>query len=328
MPQRGSVALQTTDTVSQTRLLKSDRRRTERGDVDAVEYLRRMRGGAQSLLLRCSDGSKYVVKFQNNPQGKRVLANELLGTLLARKLGLPTAKPLVVQASMEFVQKGEYTTFQHVRGRQQMQAGLCFGSRYLSIAKPKTSTEAALESAIDYLRAGYLQMIGNITDIAGFLVFDKWTCNTDRRQTIVVRDHGSKFHKVVMIDQGLCFNGNAWTFPDAPLRGIDLYYQVFERIPSFSNFELWLDRLEHLINRYVLEMTADEVPPEWYENDRDSLQRLLARLDFRRAHVADLVWSTWKYARKEIPHWNFPQNRVAWARPTDARQLRFADDRP
>jgi hypothetical protein len=42
-----------------------------------------MRGGAQSHLMRCDDGYYYVVKFQNNPQHRRILVNELLGTRLA-----------------------------------------------------------------------------------------------------------------------------------------------------------------------------------------------------------------------------------------------------
>src|SRR5271166_5034186 len=53
----------------------------------AVEQIRRMRGGAQSHLMRCSDGNYYVVKFQNNPQRRRILVNELLGTRLAARLG-------------------------------------------------------------------------------------------------------------------------------------------------------------------------------------------------------------------------------------------------
>jgi hypothetical protein len=32
----------------------------------AVAQIRRMRGGAQSHLMRCADGNYYVVKFQNN----------------------------------------------------------------------------------------------------------------------------------------------------------------------------------------------------------------------------------------------------------------------
>jgi hypothetical protein len=54
----------------------------------ALEQLRRMRGGAQPHLMRCSDGNYNVVKFQNNPQHGRILVNELLGTELAARLRL------------------------------------------------------------------------------------------------------------------------------------------------------------------------------------------------------------------------------------------------
>jgi hypothetical protein len=57
--------------------------------IEALEQIRRMRGGAQSHLMRCSDGNYYVVKFQNNPQHRRIPVNELLGTRLASRLGLP-----------------------------------------------------------------------------------------------------------------------------------------------------------------------------------------------------------------------------------------------
>ena len=49
----------------------------------AVEHVRRMRGGAQAHLMRCDDDGYYIVKFQNNPQHLRILANEMLGTLRA-----------------------------------------------------------------------------------------------------------------------------------------------------------------------------------------------------------------------------------------------------
>ena len=51
--------------------------------LTAVEHMRRMRGGAQSHLMRCNDERYYVVKFRNNPQGPRILANEMLASHLA-----------------------------------------------------------------------------------------------------------------------------------------------------------------------------------------------------------------------------------------------------
>src|SRR6266516_3001356 len=56
-----------------------------------------MRGGAQAHLMRCSDGNFYVVKFRNNPQHLRVLANELLATRLAQGAELPVAAAEVVE---------------------------------------------------------------------------------------------------------------------------------------------------------------------------------------------------------------------------------------
>jgi len=59
--------------------------------VEAVQHVRRMRGGAQGHLMRCSDGQFYVVKFRNNPQHLRVLTNEMLATRLAERAGFAGA---------------------------------------------------------------------------------------------------------------------------------------------------------------------------------------------------------------------------------------------
>ena len=69
----------------------------------ALEQIRRMRGGAQSHLMRCDDGYYYVVKFQNNLQHRRILVNELLGTKLAARLGLPTVPVEIVAVSEELI---------------------------------------------------------------------------------------------------------------------------------------------------------------------------------------------------------------------------------
>jgi hypothetical protein len=53
-----------------------------------------MRGGAQSHL--CDGGGYYIVKFQNNPQHIRVLANEMPETPAG---GKPTASFLFLACS-------------------------------------------------------------------------------------------------------------------------------------------------------------------------------------------------------------------------------------
>ena len=67
--------------------------------VLAVQHIRRMRGGAQGQLMLGADGHAYVVKFQNNPQHRRVLANELLASRLARAAGLSAPETELIDVS-------------------------------------------------------------------------------------------------------------------------------------------------------------------------------------------------------------------------------------
>ena len=82
----------------------------------AVQQIRRMRGGAQAHLMRCDDAGYYVVKFQNNPQGTRILANELLGTRLAARMGLPVPAIAIVEVREDLIAQTEDLVIQLGRG--------------------------------------------------------------------------------------------------------------------------------------------------------------------------------------------------------------------
>jgi len=99
--------------------------------TEAVQHIKRMRGGAQSHLMRCDDGHYYVVKFRNNPQHERVLANEFLATRLAERVGLPVPVAEVVDVKAWLVEHTSDLTIL-LGGREiQVEAGLQFGSRYV-----------------------------------------------------------------------------------------------------------------------------------------------------------------------------------------------------
>ena len=63
----------------------------------AVQAIRRMRGGAQSQLMLGADGKLWVVKFRNNPQHVRVLANELIATRLGGRADEHRVQPRAVE---------------------------------------------------------------------------------------------------------------------------------------------------------------------------------------------------------------------------------------
>lgn len=260
----------------------------------ALEHIRRMRGGAQAHLLRCKDGGYYVVKFQNNPQHVRILANELLGTRLAARLGLPTPQVAVVEVKQELIELTTELAVHIGADRTPCRPGFQFGSRY-----PGNPAELPVH---DFLPDEQLREVENLFDFAGMLAFDKWTCNTNGRQTIFLVEPGRSRYQAMMIDQGFCFNAGEWTFPDAPLRGLYVRQRVYDGVRGMEAFEPWLARLER-IDEGVLDGIAKEIPAEWYDGDTDALYSLLERLLWRRERVPDLILEAKNSTRQPFVNW-------------------------
>ncbi|MGD1209830.1 MAG: HipA family kinase [Candidatus Acidiferrales bacterium] len=261
----------------------------------AVEQIRRMRGGAQAQLMRCTDEAYYVVKFQNNPQGVKVLANELLGTKLAARLGLPVPATAVIEVRESLIEHTEDLVMELGRGRARCRAGLQFGSRY-----PGSPAETVV---YDFLPDEQLREAVNLADFCGMLVFDKWTCNTNGRQAIFFRAAGESRYQARMIDQGFCFNAGEWNFPDAPLRGLYARHRVYEPVRGVESFEPWRARIETKMTENVLEEVSSEIPPEWYDFDPDALEKMLEQLLRRRKLVRELIVSAWKSTAQPFPNW-------------------------
>ncbi len=279
-----------------------------------------MRGGAQAHLMRCADERSrdlyYVVKFQNNPQHRRVLVNELLGTRLAARIGLPTTPVAVVEVSEELIRLTPALTVEQPRWRIPCQAGLQFGSCYPE--NPRVVT------VHDFLPDEQLREVRNLPDFAGMLVFDKWTCNTNGRQTVffaATQEGRGRFEPIadrpgltedvswdmpryhaLMIDQGFCFNAGEWNYPDAPLRGLYARNRVYEGVTGMESFAPWITRVENLAERALGEL-VQEVPPEWYEDDYDTLSRLIEQLYRRRTRLPDLLLAAKNTTRQPFPNW-------------------------
>jgi len=99
--------------------------------IQAVQHIRRMRGGAQRHLMRCTDGYHYVVKFQNNPQHTRILVNDWLGTRLAEMIGLPAPVANVVDAHPWLIEHSPELRIDLCGRKTMTTPGPSFGSRYV-----------------------------------------------------------------------------------------------------------------------------------------------------------------------------------------------------
>jgi hypothetical protein len=246
----------------------------------ALEHTRRLRGGSQPHLMRCSDGNYYVVKFWNNPQGRRILVNEWIATRLAVALGLPAPPCSIIQVPKSLIERSAGLSIQMPIGRVPCRSGNQFGSRY-----PAYPGDEFLSDSIP---SNCLRDISNLRDFLGMLAFDKWTCNTDGRQVVFIRHWFGSSHAVMMIDNGLCFNGMEWNFPDAPRRSLYTRLQVYETVSSLNSFEPWVGRIEAFRDGALNEI-AREVPEEWLADDRPHLDRMLECLWYRRLKVRALL---------------------------------------
>ncbi|MCH7766028.1 MAG: phosphatidylinositol kinase [Acidobacteria bacterium] len=268
----------------------------ERNLRRALQHVRRMRGGAQAHLLRCDDQAFYVTKFQNNPQHLRVLANELLAALLADALGLPVARPEVVEVSPELIDNTSELRIQKAGRWQKCLPGFQFGSRF-----PGQPNSVLVH---DLLPDEHLSEVENLAAFAGMLLFDQWTCNTNGRQVIFIAEpHQRSGYRALMIDQGFCFNAGEWNFPDSPLRGLYHRQRVYAQVRGWRSFEPYLSRLEALPPS-VLDQAAAAVPPEWYNADTQTMTRLLEQLDRRRARIRELIAAVKNSSRQPFPHWS------------------------
>ena len=262
--------------------------------ISAVQHLRPLRGGAQSHLLKASDGASYVTKFQNNPQHIRVLVNEMLATNLGLALGLPMPRVAVIEVFDWLIERTEDLRINLGSSKIPCRSGKQLGSLYMGSESPGLT--------LDYLPRELLQRVVNVGDFARVLVLDKWTCNSDGRQAIFWKAPRRQRYAATFIDQGYCFNAGDWTFPDSPLRGAYANNCVYEGVTGWEAFEPALTRAEEMDAGTIWRYAA-EIPDEWYEGDRDGLHVLVEALHRRRGAIRKLITEFRRSNRSPFPNW-------------------------
>lgn len=262
--------------------------------VLAVQQIRRMRGGAQGHLMLGADGNPYVVKFQNNPQHRRVLANEFLASRLAAAAGLSVPEVDLVEVTPWLIEHTPQLEIDLGRRREKCLPGLQFGSRFVGGMMPG--------QVVDYLPEEQLLEVKNLPEFLGILALDKWTGNANGRQAVFVRKQRERRYKAVFIDYGHCFHCGEWRYEDAPLRGVYPRNLVYREVTGWESFSPWLERLETMPEETVW-AAANEVPPEWYGGDLSEMEALVERLLARRGRIREAVEIFGRSDRRPFPKW-------------------------
>jgi hypothetical protein len=270
--------------------------------VLAVQQIRRMRGGAQGQLMLGADGHVYVVKFQNNPQHIRVLANEFLASRLAQAAGLTAPETELIEVSRWLVENTPELEMDLGRTRVRCQPGLQFGSRFVGGLMPG--------QVVDFLPEEQMAEVRNLAEFAGILALDKWTGNANGRQAVFARKQREHRYRAVFIDYGYCFHAGEWKFEDLPLRGVYYRNDVYRTVAGRESFEPWLTRLETMAAETVW-AAASQIPPEWYGGDLSEMEALVEKLLLRRSRIREMIQAFRDSPRAPFPNWGWAADKNA-----------------
>jgi hypothetical protein len=269
--------------------------------LTARRYVRKMRGGAQSHLLEADDGKFYIVKFQNNPQHRRILVNELVSAVFLKHLQISAAPAALIRITPEFL-AGNPDIYIHLGSQRiPVEPGWHFGSRHPG--NPDTT------AVYDFVPDGLLGRVTNLDDFLRVLVFDKWMANADGRQCVFFRAHVEEWHSAprqafvaVMIDHGFVFNGPTWELTESPLQGLYPRKLVYEQVGSLKDFEPCLEQVVNFPDE-VVDQACRQIPPEWLGGEEDQFEQLLEKLMQRRHRVPELVSDSRKARTNPFPNW-------------------------
>jgi hypothetical protein len=274
--------------------------------VNARRFIRKMRGGAQAHLMEAEDGKCYIVKFQNNPQHRRVLINELIAAEILLHLQISSPDYQLIRLTPEFLLANPDVCLQLGTRHIPVDPGWHFGSRH-----PGDPDRLAI---YDFIPDALLNQVANAEQFRAVLVFDRWAGNADGRQSIFFRatlkdwlaQPGVPPRKqgfvTLMIDHGFIFNGPHWNFTESAITGLYARRTVYQTVKSLDDFEPWLSRVAGFPDE-VLDKALRQLPPEWIGDDQHELEKILESLQRRRKRIADLVGDCRGAPGNPFPRW-------------------------
>ncbi len=272
--------------------------------IETIE--RRMRGGAQSLLVRDGSGNAYVAKCVGNPQGTRTLINEWIVSRLLKYLRVST--PEIHAVRIERGIPGDHLLeFEMGNRKVPIAPGVHLASR--------CPVDPEQKAIFDFLPRRLLQTVVNLPDLLLAFAFDKWVNQTDSRQAIFIRERSSQTtasFRAYLIDHGQSFGGSRWEFCDGVLNGLYHDRAIYDRPEAVSQCHGAVDRIKELPESSFFSIER-EIPGEWLQaGDSEEMTRLLELLCGRRTKLHDTI----DRALQQVQ-----QAGIAIPRTTDGRRI-------
>lgn len=248
----------------------------------AVKYLGPVGMGVTSpQLFLAGDQCVYVVKLQNNRLGPKVLANELLAAKIGKSLTLAFPPSDIICLDEKIIKENRRLRIARVP------AGMHFASQYI-----KQNRYASKENLV---RAG------NISDMAGVILFDHLFHNFDRtgnHKNLLLCQEKEKFC-LYAIDNSHLFGKGKWNalllarLMDKIIinkhRTYGVLLKKFLRIEHFSKYIALVHTLD---DQYWEELVA-AIPAEWLplSSEREALLQFLLRRRDMVDRIAEQIFS-------------------------------------
>ena len=245
--------------------------------IKGKKYLRKMRGGSQSCLIRAEDDNLYVIKMLGNPQGSQILFHEALGTQLMGHIGLPVSAWSLIELTSEFIESNPELWFDVGASRRYPPiAGLHFGSKLAT----------ADSTAYEFLPTKWLAQVVNRSDFVGALLFDLWCSHGDRRQAVFIPGTGRDL-EAVFIDQGALFSDVKRIGRRANLRAMYWDPEIYAGLDVGDLLPFWESRIQGFdLVKFERDFRAIGLPSEWYTSATASY--ILSKLKRRQKSLGRL----------------------------------------
>jgi len=246
-----------------------------RPGVSAVRFFYKLCGSSQPSILQASDGAFYVVKFNGFP-GSQALANEVVGTALIRRAGLPAPDWMPIEVSSDFLDQNPALWFSNGDAPIRPRPGIHFGSRLIEASGERRTYQMIPHS--------WIKRVQNRADFLGMLVLDLWTNNCDRRQAVYLSN--GRGLQARFIDNDFMFGGKFGYDRTCPRRAMVHDLSLYSGLWNEDSVQQWLEKFDGISENTIRRIVAS-VPEEWATGELR--RRILSQLLTRRSILPRLL---------------------------------------
>lgn len=212
--------------------------------INVFRYISPLReGGSLPALAEADDGYKYVVKFRGSGHGTKALVSELLGGMIAKRLGLKVPELVFIYLDEAF---GRTEGDEEIQDLLQGSQGLNMGLHFLSPAY----TFDPVSADIDNLLASQI------------LWLDAYITNIDRtvRNTNMLIFH----HELWLIDHGASFYfHHSWDNWEKAALSPFPYAKDHVLLPYACELEKVDEEFRALLDDATIDDLVDTIPSDW-----------------------------------------------------------------